>query len=109
MFNTTQLECLAHEWQNRFVQELAGLGKSITIIQQLMFLVLSMLVSLVLFYLLFDRLIRLIKFTAFWGIWFYGLYNLLQITIIKQLVLWTINHDGYKHNVELQDTQIKQD
>lgn len=91
MFNATQFELFAHEWQSRFIQELAGLSQSVTIMQQVMFLILTILISLVLLYLLFDRFVRLIKIAINWGIWLYGLYNLLLIPTIKQLLLWFIN------------------
>jgi hypothetical protein len=91
MFNATQFELFAHEWQTRFIQELAGLSQSVTIMQQVMFLVLTVLISLVLLYLLFDRFVRLVKVLINWGIWLYGLYNLLLIPTIKQLLLWFIN------------------
>jgi hypothetical protein len=91
MFNATQFELFAHEWQSRLIQELAGLSQSVTIMQQVMFLILTVLISLVLLYLLFDRFVRLIKISINWGIWLYGLYNLLLIPTIKHLLLWFIN------------------
>lgn len=91
MFNATQFELFAHEWQSRLIQELTGMSQSVTIMQQVMFLILTMLISLVLLYLLFDRFVRLVKLAMNWGIWLYGLYNLLLIPTIKQLLLWFIN------------------